>query len=277
MAAQSPGHPSVEITSGPAPHELEETASNVVSSELWHEYLSLYLTIARQRGEDLSIIDLDINSLKAANDELGHQAGDQLIQIVDRVADAIPKELRTHENGAGRPADLVASTSYKPLETSLPDDTKLPGPESFRVGGDEFAILLPATDREGAQVVADRLLETVDHTLAEPQNALLRKLGAGVAIGVYTFKAGDNASQGMREADMAMYEHKLEQARPLSPDEEVAFWTAVEHLEAAGVRPRDVPKYIEKLGASTIAHAFRNQVNQDQLTFEIPDEADQPQ
>ncbi|HVV66929.1 MAG TPA: GGDEF domain-containing protein [Candidatus Saccharimonadales bacterium] len=276
MEVQSVGHaPSPIEYQAPAPGGPEETEPNTISPELWHEYLSLYLLISRQRGEDLSILDLDINSLKAANDELGHQAGDQLIDLVHQVADDIPKQLRTHENGTGRPADVVASSPHQSLNTSLPDNTQLPGPQSFRVGGDEFRILLPNTNYDEALVVADRLEKTTVKKLEEPERQPLEKLGAGVAIGVYTFKPGDTASEGMRAADTAMYEHKISQARPLSPEEEVDFWIAIRHLERAGVRQRDVPKYVEKLGASAIAQAFKNQPNPGQLTFDLPGGTDQ--
>ncbi|HXE09982.1 MAG TPA: GGDEF domain-containing protein [Verrucomicrobiae bacterium] len=276
MSTHGPAHAPTPVEASAAAHiEPQETEPTTISPEQWHEYLSLYLLIARQRGEDLTILDADINSLKAANDELGHQAGDQLIDMVHRVADEIPKQLRTHENGTGRPADVVASSPHQPLDTKLPDNTQLPGPQSFRVGGDEFRILLPNTSYEEGLIVADRLVETTDETLEEPENRPLKDLGAGLAVGVYTFKPGDTASAGMREADTAMYEMKIDQARPLSPEEEVDFWIAVNHLKRAGVRQRDVPKYVEKLGASVIAQAFRDQPNPDQLTFEIPGETGQ--
>lgn len=76
----------------------------------------------------LALIMVDIDHFKHYNDAYGHQAGDAcLLQVSGAMRRA-----------AGRPQDLVA-----------------------RYGGEEFAILLPAEDQQGAEVVARKLLDEV--------------------------------------------------------------------------------------------------------------------
>ena len=78
---------------------------------------------ASRTGEPLACLLLDLDDFKAINDELGHQAGDGVLR---KVAAALRGQLRDH--------DVVA-----------------------RYGGDEFVVLLPDADAEGARVVANRI------------------------------------------------------------------------------------------------------------------------
>jgi len=78
---------------------------------------------SRRYGQPLSLITLDLDHLKAINDEHGHDAGDQAIRLVAQVL-----------KGAVRSFEIVA-----------------------RQGGDEFAVLLPNTGRSEAERLAQRL------------------------------------------------------------------------------------------------------------------------
>ena len=85
---------------------------------------------AQAEGRSLSLVMLDVDHFKAFNDHLGHQAGDDLLQMMATV-------LREHV----RPSDLIA-----------------------RYGGEEFMILLPDTDAATGCAVAERLRAVVaDH------------------------------------------------------------------------------------------------------------------
>ncbi|KTC33952.1 hypothetical protein AO269_28680 [Pseudomonas putida] len=81
----------------------------------------------RQRGW-LALIMLDVDYFKRYNDRYGHAAGDRCLR---QVADAIVKVLK-------RPTDLAV-----------------------RYGGEEFTVLLPGTDLEGAGVVAEAILQAI--------------------------------------------------------------------------------------------------------------------
>ncbi len=90
----------------------------------FQEELARQVALAVRDERPVSLVIIDIDDLKRLNDTDGHAAGDQLLAMVGRLIRATL-----------RPAD-----------------------RSFRVGGDEFALLLPATSAETAFGVARRLL-----------------------------------------------------------------------------------------------------------------------
>jgi GGDEF domain-containing protein len=253
------GHSSLsptETTPVTAPGE-EMAAANVLPPREWHDIIEAYVAAAHEDKSDLSALLIDIDALKAANDELGHDVGNQLIDTVNRLTSLIPQSVR-NEHKSGRSPDLVMSHSSAPPKLDMPG-VELPQPQAARIGGDEFGIILPDTDREGAHAVADRLRETLAEELKLPENHRLAEIGVGISIGVVALEPGMTTSDFLRLADHAMYADKLRQLRPLSKEEQVEFEAAIEHLEKAGVRPRDVPKYVQMLGASAVTHAFENQ------------------
>ena len=120
--------------------------------------------LASSREYPVSIIVADVDGLKTVNDTKGHDAGDQLIQAT---ASAILTVFRA--------ADVVA-----------------------RIGGDEFAILLPNTDRQTAQDAVDRIrsnFETSDSRLH----------GGGLSLGIATAFSGDGLVAALKSADELMY------------------------------------------------------------------------
>jgi diguanylate cyclase (GGDEF)-like protein len=116
----------------------------------------------------LSLIVMDVDGLKRLNDVEGHQRGDELLATFGR---ALRAALRTSDAG-------------------------------FRIGGDEFAVLLPETDRNEASIVARRLRAAL-------LTSAMARFGATVSMGVSEFPAsGTSADDLMRAADKAMYVEK---------------------------------------------------------------------
>jgi diguanylate cyclase (GGDEF)-like protein len=95
-----------------------------------NEQLSRELARARQHGQPLSLLLLDLDNFKQINDSHGHHAGDCALQ---QIADILSQTLRQQ--------DLAA-----------------------RLGGDEFALLLPGTDSDQAGIVSARLTEAVQRS-----------------------------------------------------------------------------------------------------------------
>jgi diguanylate cyclase (GGDEF)-like protein len=119
-------------------------------------------TSAAGRNQDpLALALLDLDDFKLVNDRHGHLQGDALLRRVAAV-------LRD-----GRAAD-----------------------RAYRIGGDEFALLMPNTDEQGAQILVKRLSRT------------LGEADASVSIGVATVRAGHSAEELRAEADAALYEAK---------------------------------------------------------------------
>jgi diguanylate cyclase (GGDEF)-like protein len=136
--------------------------------------LDLALRDSRRRGEEVSLVLLDVDRFKAYNDRYGHLAGDDCLR---RVAAAIAASAR-------RPQDLAA-----------------------RYGGEEFAVLLPSTGIEGAHHVGTTIVDAVralaiDHTLNAPAGVVT------VSAGVATVAPGGRMEDLIRQADRALYAAK---------------------------------------------------------------------
>jgi diguanylate cyclase (GGDEF)-like protein/PAS domain S-box-containing protein len=127
------------------------------------------LQVSRQYP--ISIMMADADHLKETNDREGHAAGDKLII---RTAQVLRMTFR--------PEDVVA-----------------------RIGGDEFAVLIPRTDSEAAQKLVDRLNHMIqmENLSAGPLRSL------ELSIGIATADEGDSLNDILKEADRMMYEDKL--------------------------------------------------------------------
>jgi diguanylate cyclase (GGDEF)-like protein len=138
-------------------------------------------------GRPLSLLMLDIDLFKSVNDRYGHDVGDRVIVHVARLCEA-----------QTRNSDLVA-----------------------RIGGEEFAILLPESDLEEARVVAERLRGTLaEQPLPDGEQVIAVTISIGVA-------QADTAMAGLAElskrADEALYaakrggRNRVETARVTAP------------------------------------------------------------
>jgi len=125
------------------------------------------------RNPILTVLMLDVDGLKQVNDTLGHAEGDKLLLRVAEV-------LRV----AFRPEDVAA-----------------------RIGGDEFAVVLPGVDEAAARGVVERLRNRLDeHNQSYPELPLRWSLGMA------TRRPGVTVSQVLREADERMYVNKTAKA-----------------------------------------------------------------
>lgn len=242
-----PGEPSVT----PLPGEI-------LDGKQGHEALQFQFAYAAYTGKHLSIITADINALKAVNDELGHGEGDALIELVETVIGVIPASLRRQDTKDERSTDIVSLSpiDYSPFESleGMEEDST-----AARVGGDEFLIILPETDERGAEAVAERIHKTFNETLAGSAGDKFRARGinVGLALGTASLKTGMTSSSDLlRLSDARMYEHKMSQLRPLNEEQTEHLLAGLRHLNESGVRPRDLPRYIEWLGQKGLQHAL---------------------
>jgi len=128
---------------------------------------------AHRYHRPLSVIEMDIDLFKAINDTKGHQAGDRVIKAV---------------------ADIIRRCCRK---SDLP----------ARLGGDEYAVLLPETQAASAAVVAERIRKGVHE---EPIVVDGTEMNVTLSIGVADLAAGkiDQAAALLGLADEALYEAK---------------------------------------------------------------------
>ena len=138
------------------------------------EELSREIARARRHQHDSCLLLLDLDGFKDVNDTLGHGAGDELLQ---RIADALTDALREE--------DVVA-----------------------RMGGDEFAVILPNTGHEGGLTVAEKLVGVVRYHGISAVGRVSRSVSASIGMTVIEGASAPSEHTLMAEADAAMYEAK---------------------------------------------------------------------
>lgn len=117
----------------------------------------------------VSAIVLDMDNLKTVNDQLGHAAGDALLR---------------------RAGEALAKAIQKPYQAA-------------RIGGDEFAVLLPGADLRDAEIVANSITK-----LVELNNQFYGGPKLSFSLGLASCEEGDSVETMMRDADAAMYDAK---------------------------------------------------------------------
>jgi diguanylate cyclase (GGDEF)-like protein len=118
-----------------------------------------------------SILSFDIDHFKKVNDSWGHAAGDAVLIGIAREAKALLRR-----------QDLLA-----------------------RMGGEEFAILMPETNREGGEVIAERLRARIAEAKFRHEAA---DIAVTVSIGVAEADQAADIAEVLKEADAALYEAK---------------------------------------------------------------------
>jgi diguanylate cyclase (GGDEF)-like protein len=127
----------------------------------------------KRGNQPMSVLLLDMDSFKHINDTHGHDVGDRVLQVIASVT----KEIK-------RISDVAA-----------------------RIGGEEFAMLLPDTDRDGAIILAQRLRRTInEQVIAAAKGAQIQ---VTASIGVATMSHADqNLDHILTHADRALYRAK---------------------------------------------------------------------
>ncbi|WMY10245.1 sensor domain-containing diguanylate cyclase [Paraburkholderia phenoliruptrix] len=117
----------------------------------------------------VTIIMADLNGLKRVNDQLGHAAGDALLR---------------------RAGEVLAKAMEPPFQAA-------------RIGGDEFAILMPNTDERSGAAMIDAICQLVDMN-----NQFYPGSPLSFSMGMATCQRGDRLEAGVQRADLLMYEEK---------------------------------------------------------------------
>jgi diguanylate cyclase (GGDEF)-like protein len=148
---------------------LRDGLTGLGNHRAFQEELDDQLIDARERGRPLALVMIDVDDLKKTNDQRGHAAGDELLRTVSQI---IRANLRRTDRG-------------------------------FRIGGDEFALLLPDCGAEDAEVVGR-------HILAASLSGHHGRGGTfSVTIGVSAFpELSLDRNQLIHHADAALYSGK---------------------------------------------------------------------
>jgi diguanylate cyclase (GGDEF)-like protein len=133
--------------------------------------LDAEITRSRRSGSPLGLVLADLDDFKRINDTYGHEVGDEALR------------------------------SFAEIMGTVARDVDLP----VRLGGEEFAVLLPDTDLAGATLLAERLRFTLESTaIGWPANDI--RLTA--SFGVSSFPAAAGAEDLLSDADRRLYDAK---------------------------------------------------------------------
>ncbi|MGD0174886.1 MAG: GGDEF domain-containing protein [Anaerolineales bacterium] len=178
---------------------LTDDLTDVYNRRYFEILLQKEMDRSQRYNRDLALVMIDIDRFKEYNDLFGHPAGDEALRVVARCI----------SDGARRGLDVVT-----------------------RYSGEEFAVILPETDREGARIVAENI-----HGQLRAETHFLRKLT--VSLGIASLRGDQLRSQELvSQADRALY-----QAKHQGRDRYAVFedWI-VEPAHSGGVRTKTVNK-----------------------------------
>lgn len=205
----------------------------VLSKAAWHDLLDSKIAEARQNDTPLFLAFIDLNRFKDVNDTLGHSVGDDVLYDIQDLISVVSKTLRTNPRPDGS-ADTIGFGHTEAANNH--------GAVAGRVGGDEFAIAGIA-DAEGVEIFTKRVRSVFEKYINLPENAHLKDLGLGMAIGTVILQPGMNGKELLEAADKAMYKDKAAQLPKYSEKQDETIETIRELLRINGLRLRDVVSY----------------------------------
>jgi diguanylate cyclase (GGDEF)-like protein len=147
---------------------VTDSLTGLYNRRLFGESLDKEITRARRYAHPIALVMLDLHSFKEVNDKHGHPKGDEVLRVA---AGTLKKSMRTSDS-------------------------------AFRIGGDEFALLLPQTDPGQALALSRRVESAFDEEI----QPLQLNVGVSMDHGVATYpQDGENADALIRAADERLY------------------------------------------------------------------------
>ena len=150
---------------------VTDPLTGAFNREFLLERMPAELAAAAEQGAPLSVAMVDVDHFKDINDQYGHDAGDRVLVVV---AERLRGAIRSH--------DMLV-----------------------RYGGEEFLVLLPATDLAIANEVAERMRAKMQEN---PIHAGDARVDIRISVGVATHADDENPDELIRRADAALYTAK---------------------------------------------------------------------
>ncbi len=146
--------------------------TGLLNKSFFMDEMKIQFEIASRQGLPLSFVIFDLDDFKQVNDKYGHPVGDIVLK---KIAEIITTSKRTQD---------IAG----------------------RLGGEEFGVLLPATDLKGAVALGERIRENVEKTLIRAYHETIR-ITVSAGISNYPLTAS-SLSELINQADQALYQAK---------------------------------------------------------------------
>jgi len=148
---------------------ITDSLTGIYNTRFFHEVLARETARADRYNTPLSLLMIDVDTFKLVNDTYGHVVGNK---VLTQIAKNLQQTIRN--------TDFV-----------------------FRCGGDEFGIVLPGTNLEGAMFAAEKVLQKV--ATAEILASLGYSGTVTVSIGLSEYRRGNHFETLVAEADQALY------------------------------------------------------------------------
>jgi diguanylate cyclase (GGDEF)-like protein len=153
---------------------VTDSLTNIYTRRYFLERFEEEIKRAMAKKIKLSFLMLDVDHFKMVNDQYGHLTGDYVLKEVGQIIRENIREI-----------DIAG-----------------------RYGGEEFCIVLPETDLEGSQMVADRIRRVTEERLIKAYDTSIR---ITISIGISTYPAhGKQVEELIDKADWALYRAKAQ-------------------------------------------------------------------
>jgi len=150
-----------------------DSLTGLLSRHAFFDNANNYVSLARREKKSFSVLIIDLDHFKLINDRYGHPAGDAVLKLF---ADVV--------NSVARRSDIIG-----------------------RLGGEEFAVVLPSTRSSEALEFAERLHHAINQAVLKFKGSAIRY---SVSIGLAEFDkdSGDTIDDLLARADLALYQAK---------------------------------------------------------------------
>ena len=149
-----------------------DTLTGIFNRKKFDEYSNLTLNNAKRNNIPFSIVMIDLNKFKPINDTYGHHIGDKILILFSQTI-----------------KETIRETDY-----------------FFRMGGDEFCLILNNTDMTGANIIINKLQKKLSNT-NYVEKTIIINIYASFGISQYGID-GDTIGELIKIADNRMYENK---------------------------------------------------------------------
>ena len=155
---------------------MQDPLTEIPNRRKFKEVLAAEKSRCKRSNHQISVLMIDIDFFKGFNDRFGHQAGDKALRVVAQTVSSTLK----------RPEDFVA-----------------------RFGGEEFVVVLPSTNRAGAERVAQKIQDAVYHAeIPYPGSPLSDRVTLSIGISTFSPQTDLHIDSGLFSADQALYQAK---------------------------------------------------------------------